>query len=93
MPRIKLQLLFGPLRSLIGRDEIIIEAGDFKEVIDKLVQSYGKVVERIFCAERKKGHPFHFLIINGRSYAIEEVLGMKFNNDITLQVWPALDGG
>ena len=91
MPKVKLQLLFGSLRSLIGKDEI--EANNFKEVIDKLVQHYGEVVKKIFFAEKEKGYPFHFLIINGRSYMVEEILEMKFNNDVTLQVWPALDGG
>lgn len=93
MPKVKLQLLFGPLRSLIGRDEIEVEANNFREVIDKLVQCYGEVVKKIFFAEKEKGYPFHFLIINGRTYMVEEILEMNFNSDITLQIWPALDGG
>lgn len=93
MPNVRLVLLFGPLRSLIGREEIIVEARNFKEVLSKLIKSYGENIMKIFFDEKGKGHPFNFLIINGVNYSIDEALKLEFSRDITIYVWPALDGG
>lgn len=93
MPNVRLVLLFGPLRSLVGKEEIIVEAGNFKEVLTKLIKSYGENIMKIFFNEKGRGHPFNFLIINGINYSVDEALKLEFSKDVTIYVWPALDGG
>lgn len=93
MPRVKLVLLFGPLRSLVGEEELVVEAESFEDVINKLINKYGTTVKDILFSEKEQGHPFNFFIINGKSLTIEELLKIKLHKDTTIYVWPALDGG
>ncbi|MCS7364643.1 MAG: hypothetical protein NDF54_04310 [archaeon GB-1867-035] len=93
MPNVRLVLLFGPLRGLVGKEEITVEAKNLKEVLIKLIKSYGENITKIFFNEKGKGHSFNFLIINGVNYSVDEVLRLEFPKDVTIYVWPALDGG
>ncbi|MCS7386679.1 MAG: hypothetical protein NDF55_08120 [archaeon GB-1867-005] len=93
MPKVKLKLLFSPLRSLISEDELTIEAKSFREVISKLTERYGGVVSNMFFTEDGGDHHFNYLIMDGRTYRVSELLDLKFNRDKVIYVWPALDGG
>lgn len=70
-----------------------MEARNFKEVLSKLTKSYGEDIAKIFFDEKGRGHPFNFLIISGTNYSIDEALQLEFSEDITIYVWPALNGG
>ncbi len=73
MPKIKSALLFGLLRSPIGRNEVIVES------LEKLIRDYGELVIRMFFTEDGGGHSFNYLIIDGRSYSISELRGIMFS--------------
>ena len=93
MPKITLRLMFGPLRSLTGLEELTIEAEEFKEILDNLSRKYGEQVYEIFFSKNGSPYPFNHIIIDGKTYTVQEALNMKFEEDKTIYLWPALDGG
>ncbi|MCR6623993.1 MAG: hypothetical protein NDF58_05460 [archaeon YNP-LCB-024-027] len=93
MPKITIKIMFGPLRSLTGLDELNVEAEEFKEILEKLSKMYGEQVYDIFFSKDGSPHPFNHIIIDGKTYTAQEALNMKFKEDKTIYLWPALDGG
>lgn len=93
MPKITLKIMFGPLRSMIGSDEYTIEAENFKELLDKISEKYGKQVYELFFTKNGKEYPFNHIIMDGKVYGISEIMKIKFNENKTIYIWPALNGG
>jgi hypothetical protein len=54
---------------------------------------YGEQVYDIFFSKDGSPHPFNHIIIDGKTYTAQEALNMKFKEDKTIYLWPALDGG
>lgn len=93
MPKITLKIMFGPLRSLTGRDEIILEARNFKEILNELSRMYGKQVYELFFTKDGVEYPFNNIIIDGKTLKINEIMEKDFKEDKFIYIWPALDGG
>lgn len=93
MPKITLKIMFGPLKSLIGLEELTFEVENFNEILKIMCEIYGKEIYDIFFTKNGKDHPFNYVIMDGKTYRVTEIMKIKFNEDKVIYLWPALDGG
>lgn len=85
--------LFAVFQEIVGESQIIISAGDIRELIDKLTDQYDELEDKLFSDSRDKLRSGINIMVNGRSIRFLNGFDTNLKDGDTVTIFPPVAGG
>jgi MoaD family protein len=86
-------ITFANIKKIIGKKQFTMEAESVKDLLDKLLEEYGKELKDELFDELGKIRSFYRIIVNGRNINLLDGFQTKLKDDDMFVLMPAIAGG
>ncbi len=86
-------ITFANIKKIIGKKQFTMEAESVEDLLDKLLEEYGKELRDELFDELGKIKSFYRIIVNGRNINLLNGFQTKLKDDDMFVLMPAIAGG
>ncbi|MHA1198486.1 MAG: ubiquitin-like small modifier protein 1 [Candidatus Heimdallarchaeaceae archaeon] len=86
-------ITFANIKKIIGKKQFTMEVESVEDLLDKLLEEYGKELRDELFDELGKIKPIYRIIVNGRNINLLDGFQTKLEDEDMLVLMPAIAGG